>query len=88
MCNPIKLKEYLALGKPVVSTPFNELEKYLDVVYKAGTPRAFANCIRRALEEDTPEKARQRRARVQQVSWESKAREVLNELAYVLQAER
>ena len=81
MCNPIKLKEYLAIGKPVVSTPFDELEKYLDVVYKAGTPREFADCIRQALEEDTPEKTHQRRARVQEASWESKARRVLEELS-------
>jgi len=88
MCNPIKLKEYLALGKPVVSTPFDELEKYLDVVYKAGTPLEFAACIRQALEEDTPAKTRQRRVRVQQASWESKAQRVLEELSHSHRSER
>jgi glycosyltransferase involved in cell wall biosynthesis len=37
-CNPIKLKEYLALGKPIVSTPFAELQNYRGLVYEAKTP--------------------------------------------------
>jgi len=37
-CNPTKLKEYLALGKPVVFTPaYTGLENYLDVTYVADT---------------------------------------------------
>ncbi len=79
-CNPIKLKEYLALGKPVVSTPYPELEKYLDVVYEAQTPEEFADCIRRAYSEDSPERAAERVAKVSTASWDSKAEEVLDEL--------
>ena len=60
--NPVKLKEYLALGKPVVSTPaFTELNGYLDVVYEAGTPEDFARCIKKAISEDCPELAKKRR---------------------------
>lgn len=79
-CNPIKLKEYLALGKPVVSTPFTELQKYRDVVYEAKTPDAFADCVKRALAEDSPEHAAARRKRVQVSTWDSKAQLVLDEL--------
>jgi glycosyltransferase involved in cell wall biosynthesis len=79
-CNPIKLKEYLALGKPVVSTPFAELQKYLDVVYQASTPKQFAESIKQALEEDCPERIAQRREKVQNASWDSKAQLVLDEL--------
>lgn len=79
-CNPIKLKEYLALGKPVVSTPFTELENYQDVVYEAATPKEFVECIKRALAEDSPERIVARRKKVQTSTWDSKAELVLQEL--------
>jgi glycosyltransferase involved in cell wall biosynthesis len=78
--NPLKLKEYLAMGKPVVSTPFPELNKYTDVVYVAETPECFANCIRSALSEDNPELVRKRREKVKDSSWDSKAAVVVKEL--------
>jgi len=43
-CNPIKLKEYLALGFPVVSTPFPELEAYREFVV-AAEPESFADAV-------------------------------------------
>lgn len=79
-CNPVKLKEYLALGKPIVSTPFGELQKYRDVVYVAQTPEDFAKCIQQALAEDRPEYVAARRKKVQAATWDSKARLVLDEL--------
>ena len=79
-CNPIKLKEYLALGKPIVSTPFTELQKYRDVVYEAKTPEEFADCIKKAHSENNPELVTKRRQKVAQASWDSKAELVLHEL--------
>lgn len=79
-CNPIKLKEYLALGKPVVSTPFPELQKYLDVVYQAKTPEEFAERIRQALAEDCPQRIDTRREKVRHATWDSKAELVLRML--------
>jgi glycosyltransferase involved in cell wall biosynthesis len=80
MCNPVKLKEYLALGKPVVSTPFTELQKYRDVVYQADTPEGFAGCIEKALAEDNQDKIAARKKKVETSTWESKAELVLNKL--------
>jgi glycosyltransferase involved in cell wall biosynthesis len=79
-CNPIKLKEYLALGKPIVSTPFNELNKYLDVLYEARTAEDFARAVEKALAEDNPERVATRRSRVMNASWDSKAQKVIDEL--------
>lgn len=79
-CNPIKLKEYLALGKPIVSTPFTELNKYRDVVYEAKTPEEFADCIKKAYSENNPELIAKRRQKVASSSWQSKAELVLHEL--------
>jgi len=79
-CNPIKLKEYLALGKPIVSIPFFELEKYSDVVYQARTPEEFASCIKQSLIEDSPERIIMRRKKVEKETWDSKAQLVLEKL--------
>lgn len=78
--NPLKLKEYLAMGKPVVSTPFPQLREYLDIVYEAKTPKVFAECIKRAISEDCPELISKRREKVKNSSWDSKAELVMNEL--------
>ena len=82
-CNPIKLKEYLALGKPIVSTPFPELENYRDVVYVAEDPEEFAECIKKALVEDNDEQIVARRTKVESASWENKAQLMLEELLSV-----
>lgn len=79
-CNPVKLKEYLALGKPIVSTPFPESLAYRDLIYQARTPGEFAASIQRALAEDDDMRIAARRRRVAQSSWESKAELVLQEV--------
>ena len=76
----MKLKEYLAMGKPVVSTPFPELNKYLDVVYQAETPDVFARYIKKAITENNEELIEKRKAKVRNCSWDSKAALVFNEL--------
>ena len=78
--NPLKLKEYLALGKPVVSTSFPELNKYKDVVYNADAPDAFAECIKTAISQDNQDLINKRKAKVRDASWDSKAAIVLKEL--------
>ena len=79
-CNPIKLKEYLALGKPIVSTPFPELRKYSGATYAAKTPEEFAKCTEKALIEDDTERIVARRRKVEKATWDSKAQLVLKEL--------
>jgi glycosyltransferase involved in cell wall biosynthesis len=79
--NPIKVKEYLALGKPFVSTPvFTELKQYRDITYIGRTPEEFAARIKQALREDCPEQVAIRRKKVEKAGWESKAELVLETL--------
>ena len=77
-CNPVKLKEYLALGKPIVSTPFDELEKYLDVVYVARNAEDFAYSIRKALKENKTELVNARRNKIRNFTWHAKTQKVLD----------
>jgi len=78
VCNPVKLKEYLAVGHPVVTTPFAELRRYAGLVRVAEGPAAFAEAIRTALRA-TPD-PQILRARVAQDTWASKAAAVLGAL--------
>ncbi len=77
-CNPVKMKEYLALGKPIVSMYYPEIEPYRDVVYVARDYDSFVLCIQGALEEKDPEKKNQRQIKVRQETWDNKARQVAN----------
>ncbi len=79
-CNPIKLKEYLALGKPIVSTPFTQLKSYLDVIYEAKTPEEFVECIKRAFNENNSKLVEQRRNKITHDTWKNKAEIVCNEI--------
>ena len=68
--NPLKLRQYLASGKPVVSTPLPEVMKYGGLV-KIGKDRdEYVRHIEFLLERDTPEDSRTRMDAVRGESWE------------------
>ncbi|GAA2997236.1 glycosyltransferase [Streptosporangium longisporum] len=71
--NPIKLKEYLALGLPVVSTPFEELTGYADRVRIATDADLFVEAVRVSLREGGPLPAEALRDSVLGASWSSRA---------------
>lgn len=70
-CNPVKLKEYLALGKPVVSTPYPEGRSFRDIVYFAASAHQFAEAIQQALHEDCDELREKRKQRVAGQTWDA-----------------
>lgn len=71
--NPIKLKEYLALGLPVVSTRFPEVEHYRDHIAVAADAADFVDKVRDALEGRAPGTPESRRARVEASSWDGRS---------------
>ena len=72
---PAKLNEYLAMGKPVVSTDLPEIimfnKQYEDILYVGESKERFDECIKRALNEDNEELKMKRIEIAQKNSWES-----------------
>ena len=74
--NPLKLYEYFAQGKPVVSTGLPEVERYGDLVYIARDVSDFARQIGYATAENDPD-LRARRLRVaREETWEARVKQV------------
>jgi len=71
--NPIKLKEYLALGLPTVSIDFPELERYHPLVTAVTDPDRFVAAVAEALHGGAVSTPSERRAAVEPDSWDSKA---------------
>lgn len=81
MCNPIKLKEYLALGFPIVVMSLPAFEQYQSVIYMANSHDEFLTGIDQALQENDSSLIEQRRARVAESSWDKVAGKVAELLA-------
>jgi glycosyltransferase involved in cell wall biosynthesis len=74
--NPLKLREYLAAGLPVVSTDLPEVRKYADLVHIAGGPGGFVRAIEDALGDRSETAARGRIEAMKHESWETRVEEI------------
>jgi hypothetical protein len=72
--NPLKLREALASGTPIVSAPLPEARRYEDVIEIARDTESWAGLARKALAEGRTHSA-QRAARVRSESWDARAEE-------------
>lgn len=75
--NPLKLREYLAAGKPIVSVPVPEVERFGNVISIASSPEAFVAAIEAALRDDTPDQCAARQHAVQSLTWDARVEEIL-----------
>ena len=69
-CNPLKMFEYMASGKPIVSVPIGEAIQYSDVVSIAHNKEEFAQKIQWELQNDTSERVRKRIEIAREHSWD------------------
>ena len=69
----IKVREYLATGKPVVISPLPEYEPMSDVLRIARTREDFFRLVEDALSESGDEKKRARQQSVAQGTWQARA---------------
>ena len=77
----IKIYEYLATGKPIVSTPVPPADRFTDLMYVASDKTRFAEVLTLALEEDDPELRKSRVRTAMENSWEKRAGVILDKVS-------
>ncbi|HEV3448078.1 MAG TPA: hypothetical protein VG099_25790, partial [Gemmataceae bacterium] len=82
--NPLKAREYLAAGLPVVSTPIPEVQ-VLGQCLIGSSASEFADHIESALADPGP--ARERSDSMRSQSWEARLHEIDQHLTSLLEAE-
>ncbi len=76
--DPVKLYEALAMGLPVVARRLPETERWAEpLVYLYDDPEGFVRQVRRAVAEQSPEIARERRRVAEGESWDRRAATLL-----------
>ncbi|HET9987442.1 MAG TPA: glycosyltransferase [Kofleriaceae bacterium] len=82
--NPLKLREYLSAGLPVVSTPVPEVRRYPALARIAATPEAFVEAVEQALREGTLDRRAARSAAMVDETWAARVAKVEQTLAELL----
>lgn len=82
--NPIKLREYLATGKPVVSVNFPQVSHYADVVSIADNYSEYLAAIEHELQTDSAEKQAARVASVRDATWDARVAKILQRVETAL----
>jgi len=76
--SPLKFYEYLATGRPIVSTPQPEQVKdYADSIYIGGTPETFLAACEQALAERYPWMVQQRISHGRAASWDARVAQMI-----------
>ncbi|HOA24595.1 MAG: glycosyltransferase [Aggregatilineales bacterium] len=84
-CSPLKLYEYIASGKPVVSVDMPEAHKFKGLIHIAADADEFVRMVERAVH-SPDEHAAARREAAWQHTWRSRYEDVSRALADVLRA--
>jgi glycosyltransferase involved in cell wall biosynthesis len=72
---PLKLKEYLATGKPVVVRDLPSTRPWADSLDVVATPEEFSQAVRERLATGLPESQQSARVRLVDEAWSAKARD-------------
>lgn len=76
-CNPLKLKEYLAAGRPVISTSFNAITPYRALIQVADNSAAMVEALRLSTQlTDLAEFTPALRQQTTNKSWQARAQQV------------
>lgn len=83
--NPLKLREYLSAGVPVVSTPVPEVARYAHLAHVAATPAEFVAAIEQAIGEAGPAARGARSAAMKDETWSARVAEVARTVDEILE---
>lgn len=76
--SPLKLKEYLATGLPVVSTSIDQVREYESFVHISDSARQWSHALEEALSEELSLRRQRIHELLKSESWGKKAEEFLN----------
>lgn len=78
--NPVKVFEYFAMGKPVVSTPIDELIPFVknELVLFGDSAKSFSEALKRAVEEKNSQRVAKRMDVAKSHSWQIHAHAFVN----------
>ncbi|MCG8314452.1 MAG: glycosyltransferase [Pseudomonadales bacterium] len=76
-CNPLKLREYLSTGTPIVSARIPQAEQYADVIAIADDTASYEQAILSAIENDTSTAQTARLNRVKDSTWDARVQTVV-----------
>jgi glycosyltransferase involved in cell wall biosynthesis len=76
----MKVYEYLATGKPIVSLPISPADRFPDLIYVASNKEQFVECLSKALEEKGTELREARVEAARKESWEKRVNVILEKL--------
>ncbi len=86
--NPLKLREYLATGKPIVSVSHPEINKFARWIEIAEDRDAFLNGLECALSSNSEAAATERMLSVADQTWDNRVAQVLEEVSSALARQR
>jgi len=81
LADPLKLYEYLAAGKPVVSKPLAALESFGDLVSAATDAAEWVDAIDEAIRGDSPERIARRQEAARQHTWDDRVEHIARLIA-------
>jgi glycosyltransferase involved in cell wall biosynthesis len=77
-CFPVKFHEELAAGLPVVVTDLPAYTPFENVCYISRSYNEFSQNIRRAIEENSPQRVKERKKVAKENTWDGKVNNMLN----------
>jgi glycosyltransferase involved in cell wall biosynthesis len=83
--NPLKMREYLSAGLPVVSTAVPEVRRYPELVQVATTPDEWVAAIERALADGSAEARAKRTAAMTTETWAARVAQVTKTIDEIAQ---
>jgi len=78
--DPLKVYEYLACGKPIVSTPVSGTEKFRDYIFIANNVSEFAESIKKAATGDNYQAYNKRKDIALEHAWNKKVTRVVTQI--------
>jgi hypothetical protein len=77
----MKIYQYLATGKPIVTTPVSPADRFDNVMYVASDKFEFVKYLKLASEENDPEMRRKRINMALENTWSKRADIILNRVS-------